>query len=131
MHVIVCTHVIPPVWHTHQGKDKKQVQLELNMYFDKLMLMATNTCLESSVDTMHQHVVSQVAPRMTMCMLSDKLDGGAISVYPDATEARVHFGKMSPLSAWTPTRTNKLGIKSPPSTMTRMSNLGSPQWSEC
>ena len=25
-------HVIPPIQHTHQGEDKKQVQLEMNMY---------------------------------------------------------------------------------------------------
>lgn len=61
MHVIIHTHDIPPIRHTHQGKDKKQVQLELNMYSNKLMHIATDTCLESSVETMHQHVVSPIA----------------------------------------------------------------------
>ena len=49
MHVIVCMHATQPIQHTHQGKDKKQVQLELNMYFDKLMHMTTNTPLKISV----------------------------------------------------------------------------------
>ena len=121
MHVIVHMHAIPPIWHTHWGKDKKQVQLELNMYFDKLMHTTTNTCLERSLDTMHRHVVSPVAPRKTMCMLSDELYRGVISVHPDATEARFRFCKMSPLSVRTPSRTTKLGIISPPWTITWIS----------
>ena len=120
MHVIVRTHEIPPIWHTHRGKDKKQVQLDLNMYFNKLMRTTTSTCLEINADTMHQHVVGPVVTKNTMHMLLDELDGGAISVYPDATEARFRFSKMSSLSAWTPSWMNKLGINSPPSTITRM-----------
>ena len=89
MHVILHMHAIPPIWHTHQGKDKKQVQLELNMYSDKLMCMVTNTCLEISAYTMHQHFVSSVVT--TMSMLSDELDRGAILVYRDAMEARFRF----------------------------------------
>jgi len=121
MHAIVRTHTIPPIWHTHQGKDKKQVQLELNMYVDKLMCTTTNTCMERNVDTMHQHVVGPVTPRMTMHMLLDELDRGAILVQLDATKARVRFSKMSPLSAWKPSWMTKLGISSPPSTIKRMS----------
>jgi len=40
---------------------------------------------------MHQYVAGLVALKMMMCMLSDELERGAISVYPDATEARVYF----------------------------------------
>lgn len=125
MHFIVRTHVIPPIWQTHRGEDKKQVPLELNMYLDKLMHTTTSTCLEINIDTMHQHVSGPVTPRMTMDMLSDELDEGAILVYPDAMEARVRFNKMSPLSAQTPSRMTKLGISSPPSTITRMSKIWS------
>ena len=57
MHVIVCMHAILPIWHTHRGKDKKQVWLELNMYFDKFMCMVTQKHLEISRNTMHQYVV--------------------------------------------------------------------------
>ena len=56
-----------------------------------------------------------------MCMLSDKLDIGAISVHPDVMKARVHFSMMSPLSSRTPSWTTKLGINSSPSTITNMS----------
>lgn len=91
------------------------------MYIDKLIRTTTSRCLEISAETVHQHVVDLVAPRMTMRMLSDKLDGGAISMYPNAIDARVHFNKMSPLSAQTPSRTTKLSINSPPSTITRIS----------
>ena len=71
---------------------------------------------------MPQHVSIPIAPRKTMCMLLDELDRGAISVYPNAIEARVLFRKMSPLSAWIPSWKNKLGTNSPPLTITRMSN---------
>ena len=125
-HVCHCAHACDAtIWHTHQGEDRKQVQLALNMYFGKLMCTTTITYLEISADTMHQHVVGPVTPRTSMCMLSDELDGGAISVYPDETEVRVRFSKMSPLSAWTPSWMMKLGINSPPSTITRMSNIWS------
>jgi hypothetical protein len=76
MHVIVCMHAIQPIQHTHQGEDKKQVQLELNMYFDKLMCI-THTHLKISTDTMHQCVSGSAAPKKTMCMLADELDEGA------------------------------------------------------
>ena len=53
MDVIERTHAIPPIWYTHWGEDKKQVCLELNLYFDKLMCMVTSTQMEISIDTMH------------------------------------------------------------------------------
>jgi len=59
------------------------------MYFYKLMCMVTSTHLEISTNIMHQYVVRPVALKMMMCMLSDELDGGAISMYLDATETRV------------------------------------------
>jgi len=121
MPLIVCTHAIPPIWHTHQGKYKKQVQLELNMYFENLMHMTTNTCPEISADTMQQCVAGLVTPKTTMHILSDDLDRGAILVHLDATKARVHFNNMSPLSAWTPSWKTNIGIISPPSTITSMS----------
>jgi len=93
MDVIVCIHVIPPIWHTHQGEEKKQFWLDLNMYFDKLMHMVTSTHLKINTDTMDQYVVGPTALKMMMHMLSDELDRGAISMYSDATEARVHFQK--------------------------------------
>lgn len=91
------------------------------MYFDKLMRITTSTCLETSTNTMHQHVAGSVTPRMTMRMLSDKLDGGAISMDLVAIEERVHFNNISLLSAQTPSQMTKLGISSAPSTITRMS----------
>ncbi len=59
--------------------------------------------------------------RRSMRMLSDELNKGAISVHPNATKARVHFNKMSPLSARTPSQTTKLGINSSPLTIISMS----------
>lgn len=128
MHVIVRTHPIPPIYYIDRDEDKKQVQLELNIYFEKLTWPTTSTCLEITIDTMHQHVVSPVTPRMTMCMLSDELYGGDIAVYPDAVEARVRFSKMSPLSAWTPSWMTKLGISSPLSTCTHVRKNDHHNW---
>ena len=76
MDVIVHMHASPPIWHTHQGEDKKQVQLELNMYFGKLMCMTTSTHLKISKDTMHQCVSSSASPKKTMFMIADDLDEG-------------------------------------------------------
>lgn len=56
-----------------------------------------------------------------MCILLDKLKGGAITAYRDATDSRVHFSRMSPLSARKLSQTTKLGIISPLSIIARMS----------
>ena len=77
MHVIVRTHAIQPIQHAHQGEDKKEVQLGLNMYFSKLMCMTTNTHLNIITNTINQCVVGSAAPKKTMCMLEDELDEGA------------------------------------------------------
>lgn len=53
--------------------------------------MVTSTHSEINIDTMHQYVVGPVALQMMMCMFLDKLDEGAISMYPDATKARFCF----------------------------------------
>ena len=69
MHAIMHTHVIPPIWHTNRGEDKKQAQLVLNMYFNKLMCMVTKTHLEIRTDTMHQYVAGPTTLKTMMCML--------------------------------------------------------------
>ena len=65
--------------------------MELDMYFDKLMCVATTADLQMSADTMHQYVVGLVALKTMLHMLSDELDRGAKSMYLDATKARVFF----------------------------------------
>jgi len=65
--------------------------MELDVYFDELMHVATRTDLEISTDTMHQYVVGLGALKTKMCMLSDELDSDARSVYPDAMKVRVCF----------------------------------------
>lgn len=69
MYIIVPMRAIPLIWHTRRDEDKKPVQLEMDMYFYKLMCTTTNTCLEINADTMHQHVDGLIAPRITMHML--------------------------------------------------------------
>ena len=71
------THALQPIQHTHQGKDKKQVQLEQNMYFGKLMCTTINTQLNINTEIMHQCVVGLAASKKTMRMLADELDEGA------------------------------------------------------
>jgi len=77
MHVVECMHAIQPIQHTHEGEDKKQVQLGLNMYFDKLKHMTTSTHLNINTNTMLQCVSGSTVPKKTMRMLADKLDEGA------------------------------------------------------
>ena len=72
------------------------------MYFDKLMHMTTDARLNINTYTMHQCVTSSATPKKTMHMLADNLDGEATPTHPDAIEARVHFSKMSPWGACTP-----------------------------
>lgn len=73
MHVIVRTHAIQPIQHTHQGEDKKQVQLEPNEYFSKLMHMTTSTHLKINTDIMHKCAANLATPKKTMHMLADEL----------------------------------------------------------
>ena len=61
------------------------------MCFYQLMRIATSADLQMSKDIIHQYVVGPATLKTMMCMLSSELDRGAISVYPDATEARVRF----------------------------------------
>ena len=124
MHVIVRMHAIQPIHHAHQGEDKKQVELELNMYFSKLMPMTTNTHLKIEINTMHECVTGSATPKKTMCMQKYELDEGATPMHLDAMEARIFFNKMSPWGACTPSRTNKLGINSPPSPSKACQRIG-------
>lgn len=91
MDVIVQMHVIPSIGTLTEANSKNQVRLELDMYFDDLMCVATSANLEISANTMHQYVVGLDALKTMMHMLSDELDRCAKSVYLDATEARVRF----------------------------------------
>ena len=77
MHVVDRTHAIQPIQHTHQGEEKKKIQLGLNMYFDKLMCMTTSTHLKISMDTIHECVVDSIIPKNTMHTLAEELDEGA------------------------------------------------------
>ena len=86
-------HVMPSIDILTEVKTKNQVRLELDMYFDQLMRIATNADLEISTYTIHQYVVGLIALKTMMRMLSDELDRGAKSVHLDATEARVCFQK--------------------------------------
>ena len=83
------------------------------MYFDKLMHMVTSTHLKINTDTMDQYVVGPTALKMMMHMLSDELDRGAISMYSDATEARVHFQKDVTFECVNTIRDNHIYISSP------------------
>jgi len=68
IHVIMRMHAIQTIHHIDRGEDKKQVQLELNMYFCKLICRITNIHLKIAMDTMHQCVFSSVAPKETIHM---------------------------------------------------------------
>ena len=69
MDVVVCTHVIPCIWTLTELKTKKQVRLEIDSYFDKLMHIATSANLSISADIMHKYVASPTALKKMMCML--------------------------------------------------------------
>lgn len=63
------------------------------MYFDELMHVATNAHWEINANTMHKYVDGLATLKTMMCMLANKLDIDAISMYSDAMVARVHFQK--------------------------------------
>ena len=85
MDVIAHMQAIPSIGTITEAKSKKQVQLELDMYFDELMHIATGTNLEINANTMRQYVASPFSLKNIMHTLSDKLDRGAKSMYLDAT----------------------------------------------
>ena len=91
MEVIVHTHAIPSLGTLTQVKTKKQVRLELDLCFDKLMHIATSPNFPISADIMHKYVAGPATLKTTMHMLSYELDRGAQVVYSDVMEARVKF----------------------------------------
>lgn len=93
MDVVVHAHLIPSIGTLTQVKIKAQVRLELDLYFDKLMHIATSPDLLISADIMHKYVVGLTALKTMMQILSNELDRGARVVYSDAMEARVRFQK--------------------------------------
>jgi len=77
-HACHCAHTCNPTHSTHLPRQRqKQVQLKLNMYFDKLMCMTTSKKLKIRTDTMHQCVSGSTTPKKTMHILANKLDEGA------------------------------------------------------
>ena len=91
MEVVVHIHTIPSLGTLTQVKTKKQVQQNLDSYFDELMCITTNQDLPVSTNTMHKYLRGLATLRTMMHMLSDELDRGAQVVYPDAMEARLRF----------------------------------------
>lgn len=89
MQVVVHTHPIPSLGTLTQVKTKKQVQQELDSYFDKLMRIATNPDFPISVDIMRNYVVGPAKFKTVMHIILDELDRGAQAVYLDAMEARL------------------------------------------
>lgn len=77
----------PSISTLTEAKEKNQVRMEPDAYFDQLMLTTTNT------DNMHMYIINLALPRTKLCMLQDELDKGSKSVYPKAMEARVCFLK--------------------------------------
>lgn len=84
-------YVIPSLGTLTQAKTKKQVQQELDSYFDKLMCVATSPDLTIYADIMCKYVAGLTTLRKMMHMLSDELERGAQAVYPHSMEARFRF----------------------------------------
>jgi len=72
-------------------KTKKQVQQELDSYFDKLMRIATNLDFPICIDIMCKYIVGPTTLKKMTSMLTDELDKGARAVYPNAMEAKFKF----------------------------------------
>ena len=85
------THAIPPLGKLTQVKTKKQVQQELELYFDELMCIATSLDLPNSENIMCKYVAGSATLKTVMRMLTDELERGAREMYPDAMEARFRF----------------------------------------
>ena len=91
MNIIVHPHVIPSLGTHTQVKTKKQVQQELDSYFDELMRTATSPKFPISASIMHKYVAGPATLKTMMHILIDELDRGARAVYPYAMEARFKF----------------------------------------
>ncbi len=76
MDVVVHAHTIPYIGTLPKSKTKAQVRLELDLYINDLMCIATSLDLHITVNIMHKYVVGLTALKTMMHMLSDKLDRG-------------------------------------------------------
>ncbi len=76
MDVVVRAHAIPSIGALTQVKTKEHLRLELDSYFDELMLIATNPDLPISANILHKYVASLAALNTMVHMLSDELDRG-------------------------------------------------------
>lgn len=74
MDVIVSTHAIPSISTLTEAKSKKQVWLEMDMYFDELMSISTNADLEIIAENIHQYVDGPATLMTMMHMLSDAME---------------------------------------------------------
>jgi len=82
---------IPLIGILIEAKEKNQVRLELDTYFDHLMPMATNIYLQVSANNMKMYIFGLALLRTELHMLQDELDRGSKSVYPEEMEERVCF----------------------------------------
>lgn len=85
------THAIPSLGTLTQEKTKKQVQQELDSYFDELMRISTSLDLPISGYIMCKYGSGMATLKIMMCMLIDDLEKGARVVYPNAMEVRFRF----------------------------------------
>jgi len=60
-----------------EAKEKNQVRLELDAYFDQLLLTTTKANLQVSIDNMWMYIASLNLLRTKLHMLQDQLDRGS------------------------------------------------------
>lgn len=77
-----------------KAKEKNPSKLQIDVYFDQLMLMATNANFQFIADKMHMYISSLALLRTKLCMLQQELHKGSKLVYPEEMEARVCFQKF-------------------------------------
>ena len=83
----------PSIGMLTEAKEKNQVKLELDAYFDQLMLTTTNTYFKVSIDNMWMYIINPAMLKTELYMLQGELDQGSKSIYLEETEARFCFQK--------------------------------------
>lgn len=84
MEDVMHTYAIPSLGTLTEAKTKKQVQQELDSYFNELMRVATSPDFPISVDIMHKYVARLTRLRTMLRIVSDELQRGVQVVYMDA-----------------------------------------------
>lgn len=123
-HGIHYAYAFDPTHLEYSPKQTEKVSLSgAKHVFWKVDAHGSSTHSDISTETMHQYVFGPTVVKMIMHSFQMSWTREPYQFTRMQQRQGFTFGSMSPLSAWTPSWMMKLGIGSPPSTITRISKI--------